>query len=238
MLFPDLVLPPVAACGKVEVDLGGGVVLRLKRAELARVAAPSQGQAKGAAFLAEKAAAAARRSGPDKRKAFGAAAGISKRTRAILESVGEAASGATSAGRQGGAPQVASELNMRTSTNTVDCLGCTVDEAARRIDQVARARTPSLTLCSCATALCPVPMTASSPRLIASLRLHTPIRKRFNEALLRGNKRLYLLHGHGTGALKQGLRNWLKTSKGAVVKSFKAASIADGGDAFTVVELR
>lgn len=52
----------------------------------------------------------------------------------------------------------------------------------------------------------------------------------------RGVRIGYLLHGHGTGALKVGLRRWLKECRYA--KVFHPASEADGGDAFTVIELR
>lgn len=59
----------------------------------------------------------------------------------------------------------------------------------------------------------------------------------FLDALsVRGIRIGYLLHGHGTGALKVGVRRWLKECRYA--KASHAASEADGGDAFTVVELR
>jgi len=47
---------------------------------------------------------------------------------------------------------------------------------------------------------------------------------------------VFLLHGHGTGALKQALRTWLRTSH--LVGSSRPASLDEGGDAFTVVEVR
>ena len=39
-----------------------------------------------------------------------------------------------------------------------------------------------------------------------------------------------------TGALKTGLRDWLKTAPG--VKKWRRGDQSEGGDAFTVVELR
>ncbi len=47
---------------------------------------------------------------------------------------------------------------------------------------------------------------------------------------------VFLLHGHGTGALKQGLRHWLPTSH--YVRNFRPANAEEGGDALTVVHLR
>jgi DNA mismatch repair protein MutS2 len=47
---------------------------------------------------------------------------------------------------------------------------------------------------------------------------------------------VFLLHGHGTGALKQALRVWLRTSR--YVASSRPASLDQGGDAFTAVALR
>jgi DNA mismatch repair protein MutS2 len=45
----------------------------------------------------------------------------------------------------------------------------------------------------------------------------------------------FLLHGHGTGALKQALRQFLPRC--APARSFRAADLDEGGDAFTFVEL-
>ncbi len=46
----------------------------------------------------------------------------------------------------------------------------------------------------------------------------------------------YLLHGHGTGALKAALREWLPQQ--VVVENWRAAEKSEGGDAFTRVDLR
>jgi len=47
---------------------------------------------------------------------------------------------------------------------------------------------------------------------------------------------VFLLHGHGTGALKAALRTWLPQA--ASVRRWRPAAANEGGDAFTVVELR
>lgn len=52
---------------------------------------------------------------------------------------------------------------------------------------------------------------------------------------LQGFSTGWLLHGHGTGALKTALRRWLPTSR--YVGSWRPANADEGGDAFTVVEL-
>jgi DNA mismatch repair protein MutS2 len=57
----------------------------------------------------------------------------------------------------------------------------------------------------------------------------------FDAALLRGYDSVFLLHGHGTGALKDGLRRWLRSS--AYVTDWAPASEEQGGDAFTIVAL-
>lgn len=57
----------------------------------------------------------------------------------------------------------------------------------------------------------------------------------FSDALMSGFDVVYLLHGHGTGALKRGLRQWLTTEQ--VVTNYHPADIHQGGDAVTVVHL-
>jgi DNA mismatch repair protein MutS2 len=46
----------------------------------------------------------------------------------------------------------------------------------------------------------------------------------------------FILHGHGTGAMKSAVREHLAASR--VVRHFEAASHENGGDAFTVALLR
>jgi DNA mismatch repair protein MutS2 len=57
----------------------------------------------------------------------------------------------------------------------------------------------------------------------------------FDKAMLTGHDAVFLLHGHGTGALKQALRGWLRSS--VYVASFEPACEEQGGDAFTMVNL-
>jgi DNA mismatch repair protein MutS2 len=49
-------------------------------------------------------------------------------------------------------------------------------------------------------------------------------------------KLVYVLHGHGTGALKQAIRQWLPGAR--AVKAWRPADADEGGDAYTLVELR
>ncbi len=57
----------------------------------------------------------------------------------------------------------------------------------------------------------------------------------FDKAVRSGWDSVFLLHGHGTGALKDGLRGWLRSS--GYVADWCPASEEQGGDAFTVVQL-
>lgn len=61
--------------------------------------------------------------------------------------------------------------------------------------------------------------------------------ERFLSDLALGPERVaFLLHGHGTGALKQAIRQWAPGYSGA--RSWRAADPDEGGDAYTIVELR
>jgi DNA mismatch repair protein MutS2 len=57
----------------------------------------------------------------------------------------------------------------------------------------------------------------------------------FDSALQSGDGHVFLLHGHGSGALKTGLRGWLRRS--GYVSDWAPGSADQGGDAFTVVML-
>jgi DNA mismatch repair protein MutS2 len=59
--------------------------------------------------------------------------------------------------------------------------------------------------------------------------------KFFDSALLQGHSAVFLLHGHGSGALKDGLRGWLTSSR--YVAGWTPANAEQGGDAYTIVEL-
>lgn len=49
-------------------------------------------------------------------------------------------------------------------------------------------------------------------------------------------KVVYILHGHGTGQLKEGLREFMK--RHPYVAKHQPAEETDGGDAFTMVRLK
>jgi DNA mismatch repair protein MutS2 len=51
----------------------------------------------------------------------------------------------------------------------------------------------------------------------------------------RGDRFGFVLHGHGTGALKQAVRTWAKDAP--YVRTSRPASESEGGDAFTVLEI-
>jgi len=59
--------------------------------------------------------------------------------------------------------------------------------------------------------------------------------KFFDTAVLKGFATVFLLHGHGSGALKDGVRGWLRSS--SYVSDWAPANVEQGGDAFTIVEL-
>ncbi|MCX8084881.1 MAG: Smr/MutS family protein [Calditerrivibrio sp.] len=59
--------------------------------------------------------------------------------------------------------------------------------------------------------------------------------KFIDKALISGWDKIYVIHGRGTGALKKGLQNLLKSDKR--VKSFRIADLKEGGNAITIVEL-
>lgn len=52
----------------------------------------------------------------------------------------------------------------------------------------------------------------------------------------RGEAMGWILHGHGTGALKEAVRAWLPGAR--LVKRWRPADTDEGGDAFTVIEVR
>ena len=56
-----------------------------------------------------------------------------------------------------------------------------------------------------------------------------------DRCLMSHHEYAFLLHGHGTGALKQAVRQWLPSSPH--VHRWGAANEDQGGDAFTVVAL-
>ena len=57
----------------------------------------------------------------------------------------------------------------------------------------------------------------------------------FDKKILEKRNTIFILHGHGTGALKKAIRSWLPSSR--YVQSWRVANHSEGGDAFTVVRL-
>lgn len=51
-----------------------------------------------------------------------------------------------------------------------------------------------------------------------------------------GFQSAFILHGHGTGVLKKGIRSWLRSQ--SIAQKYNAAKEDDGGDAFTQVHFR
>ena len=62
------------------------------------------------------------------------------------------------------------------------------------------------------------------------------IEKFFDQATLKGLDVVFILHGHGTGVLKKGIRTWLR--KAPHVQQWKPANPDQGGDAYTIIALR
>lgn len=61
------------------------------------------------------------------------------------------------------------------------------------------------------------------------------VEKLFDNCLWAGLKKVELIHGKGTGKLKQGLRDYLKHNR--LVSSFRSGESAEGGDGVTIVDL-
>jgi len=61
------------------------------------------------------------------------------------------------------------------------------------------------------------------------------LEKTLNRAFLEGNTKIYLVHGHGTGRLREGIRAYLKNHP--LVKNFEFADPAEGGTGVTIVYL-
>lgn len=62
--------------------------------------------------------------------------------------------------------------------------------------------------------------------------------EKFSQCMNQKSPVVYILHGHGTqGVLKEKIRDWLKRDR-QYVKKWRPADAADGGDAFTLVELK
>jgi DNA mismatch repair protein MutS2 len=62
------------------------------------------------------------------------------------------------------------------------------------------------------------------------------VEKALDEALLAGSPRVRIVHGHGTGRLREGIREHLR--RHPAVASLRAAEPREGGNGATVVELK
>ena len=60
--------------------------------------------------------------------------------------------------------------------------------------------------------------------------------KFLDQAALAGSAQVRLIHGHGTGALRRGLAEFLKTHP--LVETIHSAAEDRGGNAITIVELK
>ena len=57
----------------------------------------------------------------------------------------------------------------------------------------------------------------------------------FDQHIRQGDGAVFVLHGHGTGILKKGLRSWFPTQ--SIIRSWRPGNAQEGGDAFSVVFL-
>jgi DNA mismatch repair protein MutS2 len=62
------------------------------------------------------------------------------------------------------------------------------------------------------------------------------LEKYLDDASLGGLSSVCIIHGHGTGALKEAVRNYLKTSP--YVKKYRSGEDGEGSDGVTIAELR
>ena len=59
--------------------------------------------------------------------------------------------------------------------------------------------------------------------------------KYLNDAFMAGLYRVKVIHGKGTGTIRQAARNYL--ARHPLVKSYRAGGYGEGGDGVTIVEL-
>jgi DNA mismatch repair protein MutS2 len=117
---------------------------------------------------------------------------------AVLPAAAPATTPARATGRAGVTvhtkPEPEDEENDGTPIDEINLIGCTVEEATRRVD------------------------------------------KFIDQAAIAGKPRVRLIHGHGTGALRRGLADFL--SSHPLVERISAEAAERGGAAITVVELK
>jgi DNA mismatch repair protein MutS2 len=91
-------------------------------------------------------------------------------------------------------PEPEDEQKDGAAVDEINLIGCTVEEATRRVD------------------------------------------KFIDQATIAGKSRVRLIHGHGTGALRRGLAEFLSTHP--LVERIAAEDAERGGAAITVIELK
>ena len=62
------------------------------------------------------------------------------------------------------------------------------------------------------------------------------LERAFDRAALRGMDTLFVLHGHGTGAMKKAVREWMRTA--SFITQWAPANADQGGDAYTIAAIR
>ena len=62
------------------------------------------------------------------------------------------------------------------------------------------------------------------------------VERELDHAYQKSYSRVRIIHGHGTGSLKTGIRRYLRES--AYVSAFRPAGLQDGGDGVTIVEIK
>jgi DNA mismatch repair protein MutS2 len=102
------------------------------------------------------------------------------------------------------------------------------------------ARSPRRPIAASASADGPAPLTSVTHEVnVIGRRLEEAIEeveKALDATLLAGDGRLRVIHGHGTGRLRDGLREHLR--RHAAVESVRAAGAREGGNGATLVELK
>ena len=138
---------------QVELEMPSGDIARLKKADVARTPGPgtaSRGassgpgamarRSRGVSFLATKAEAAERRKSCANGDMPGTIGGVSKRTAAYRgissDSPKHFFEGPSRIHQNTFSTSEGEYTGLRTSANTIDLLGCTVDEAVRRVEMV------------------------------------------------------------------------------------------------------